>query len=75
MGLLGSFACDQLARQREAALKQQLFDALEHFAKLPKKEKQAMLAAQRKSWVIGELMLAHPEMTREEAEQIYDRVV
>lgn len=29
--------------------------------------------AQRKSWVIGELMLAHPEMTRAEAEAIYER--
>ena len=29
-------------------------------------------AAQRKSWVIGEMMLEHPEMTREEAERIYN---
>ena len=31
--------------------------------------------AQRKSWVIGEMMLEHPEMTREEAERIYNAVV
>jgi len=31
--------------------------------------------AQRKSWVIGETMLAHPEMTREEAERLYQRVI
>lgn len=31
-------------------------------------------AAQRKSWVVGEMMLKHPEMTREEAERIYDEV-
>lgn len=27
------------------------------------------VTAQRRSWVIGELMLAHPEMTRDEAER------
>ena len=27
--------------------------------------------AQRKSWVIGEMMLEHPEITREQAEVIY----
>jgi hypothetical protein len=32
-------------------------------------------AAQRRSWVIGEMMLEHPEMTREEANAIYDRVI
>ena len=31
-------------------------------------------AAQRKSWVIGEMMLEHPEMSREEVERIYDEV-
>lgn len=30
--------------------------------------------AQQKSWVIGETMLAHPEMTRERAEELYDSV-
>jgi hypothetical protein len=30
------------------------------------------IEAQRKSWVIGEMMLEHPEMTREEAERIYN---
>ena len=37
-------------------------------------EKREMHEAQRRSWVIGELMLEHPEMTRDEAEKIYDRV-
>ena len=31
--------------------------------------------AQRKSWVIGNLMLDHPDMTRDEAVAIYDRVI
>lgn len=30
--------------------------------------------AQRKSWVIGEMMLSHPEMSRKDAEFIYDNL-
>jgi len=30
--------------------------------------------AQRESWVVGEMMLSHPKMTREEAKRIYDNV-
>lgn len=30
--------------------------------------------AQRKSWVIGKLMLDHPEVSREYAEEIYKKV-
>ena len=32
------------------------------------------IAAQRKSWIVGEMMLEHPEMLREDAEAIYDTV-
>ena len=32
-------------------------------------------AAQRKSWVVGEMMLAHPNLTRKEAEAIYKFVI
>jgi hypothetical protein len=32
-------------------------------------------AAQRKSWVIGNMMLDHPEMSREEVERIYSEVI
>jgi hypothetical protein len=32
-------------------------------------------AEQRKSWVVGEMLLEHPEMTREHVERIYDEVV
>lgn len=35
-------------------------------------QKAAMKRAQRKSWVIGEMMLEHPEMTRERAEELYE---
>lgn len=30
-------------------------------------------AAQRESWVVGELMLEHPDMTRDEAAAVYAR--
>ena len=40
----------------------------------PDKQRQA-LRIQRKSWVVGEMMLEHPDMTRERAEAIYDEVV
>lgn len=31
--------------------------------------------AQRRSWVIGEMLIAHPEMTRADAERIVDGVI
>ncbi len=31
-------------------------------------------AAQRKSWVIGNMLLDHPDMSREHAERIYSQV-
>ena len=34
----------------------------------------AEIHAQRRSWVIGNIMLSNPEMTREEANAIYDKV-
>lgn len=37
-------------------------------------QRREMHREQRKSWVIGEMMLQHPEMTREEAVRIYDEV-
>ena len=38
-------------------------------------QKREMHETQRRSWVIGEMMLEHPDMSREYAEMIYDRVV
>jgi hypothetical protein len=49
--------------------------AARRFKEMPLDEQHKMIAAQRKSWVIGETMLAHPEMTREQAEQLYYEVV
>ena len=33
------------------------------------------LDAQRESWVVGEMMIEHPEMTRDEALRIYRKAV
>ena len=37
-------------------------------------QKREHRAAQAKSWVVGEMMIEHPEMTREEVEHIYDEI-
>ena len=54
------------------SIEQLLKDAVDRFNALPVEEQAAMRRAQRKSWVVGETMLAHPEMSREEAERLYD---
>ena len=46
-------------------------DAVARFKAMPLAEQQEMCRAQRKSWVIGEMMLEHPEMTREYVERLY----
>lgn len=45
------------------------FDAM-----TPEQQKE-MRADQRKSWVVGETMLEHPEISRVQAEEIYEKVV
>lgn len=47
--------------------------AKEAVASMTPEERRLMHAAQRKTWVVGELMLEHPEMTRDEAAAIVDR--
>jgi hypothetical protein len=44
------------------------------FAAMSPEQKREQFRAQRRSWVIGEMMLEHPEMTREYVERIYDEV-
>lgn len=48
---------------------QERFDAMMPAHKLEHRE------AQRRSWVVGETMLEHPEMSREQAEEIYEKVI
>jgi hypothetical protein len=47
--------------------KQAEFDAL------PPEQQQEIRRAQRRSWVLGETMLANPDMTRERAEELVDQ--
>lgn len=44
------------------------------FDRLTPEQKREHCRAQRKSWVIGEMMLQHPEMSREHAEKLYEEV-
>ena len=53
----------------EAAVKK----AVAAFHKLSHTEQAAVREAQRKLWVVGELLLQHPEMSYEEASTIYDQ--
>jgi hypothetical protein len=55
-------------------IEQLVKDAVARFNALSLAEQKAARAAQRKSWVVGEMMWAHPEMTRKQAERIYDQV-
>ena len=57
----------------ESTTDPELLRLLEEARKLPPMTKE-QIAVQRKSWVIGEMMLEHPNMTREEAERVYDEV-
>ena len=44
------------------------------FDAMTPEQQREMRRAQRKSWVIGEMLLEHPEMSREEAERLYEQV-
>lgn len=48
-----------------------LAKAKEAYAVLTPERKREHRAAQQKSWVIGNMMLDHPEITRDEAAHIY----
>lgn len=56
-------------------MEQLLIDAQRRFDAMSPEAKREMRGAQRKSWVIGNFMLDHPSATREEAEEIYEKVV
>lgn len=52
-----------------------LIDAQRRWDTMTPEARKEMRDAQRKSWVVGNFMLDHPEATREEAEEIYQKVV
>ena len=56
-------------------LEKLLVAAQKRFDAMTPEQQRAMRDAQRKSYVVGEFMLAHPEATREYAEEIYEKVV
>jgi hypothetical protein len=49
-------------------------EAMANFDALTLAEKREPRRAQTISWVIGEMLLEHPEMSREEAERVFDEV-
>lgn len=48
--------------------------AVAAFEALSPEQQKEVRRAQRKSWGVGETMLSHPEMTREEAEALNEKV-
>ena len=62
-------------RLTDPELERLLIESQKRWDAMTPEQKKEMRDAQRKSWVIGETMLAHPEMTRDEAEEIYQKVV
>jgi hypothetical protein len=57
----------------EVSLEQKLKNAAVAFEALMPDVRASMLKKQLRSWSIGELMLEHPEMSREQAEQLVDK--
>ena len=53
-------------------IEQRIKDAAAAFEKLPPKRQAELRERQRRSWVVGELMLENPDMTEQYANQLYD---
>lgn len=52
-----------------------LVEAQKRFDAMAPEQKKEMRAAQQRSWVIGNYMLDHPDVSRKDAEEIYEKVV
>ena len=52
-------------------LEERCKEAVKRFKGLPPEQQRAIREAQRKSWVIGELMIEHPDMSRGKAERLW----
>lgn len=52
-----------------------LVEAQKRYDAMTPEQKREMREEQRKSWVVGETMLSNPEMTKAQAEEIYEKVV
>lgn len=55
-------------------LKELVREAVARFEALSPEDKRKHREAQRRSWVVGNMLLDNPAMTREQAEGIYERV-
>lgn len=55
-----------------ASIEDMVRHAVQRFDALSPEEKHAHRAAQRRSWVCGELMLLYPEISRSEADRLCD---
>lgn len=62
-------------KRRSAELQKAVAEAQARFDAMTYEEQQAHRGAQRRSWCVGETMLANPDMTREEAEALYERAI
>lgn len=51
-----------------------VIEASARFAALTPEQQQAHRAAQQRSFVIGNMLLSRPDMTREQVEAIYDKI-
>lgn len=52
-----------------------LVEAQKRFDAMTPEQKKEMRAAQQKSWVVGNYMLDHPDVSRKDAEEIYEKVI
>jgi Lon protease-like protein len=57
--------------QEKARLSELIRAGAAYAAAMSPAERKTMYEAQRQSWVVAELMMQHPEMTKEEAEILY----
>ncbi len=55
-------------------LEEMVKEAVARFEALPPHKKREHIQAQRRSWVIGEMMLEHPALLREHIERLCDRI-
>lgn len=62
-------------KRKSESLRELIAKAQVKFDALSYEEQQAHREAQRRSWVVGETMLENPDMTREEAEALYESAI
>lgn len=59
----------------KSELEKTVAEAMARFRKLPAEERLRLRELQRRSWVVRETLLEHPEMSREDAEKLYDNAL